>query len=174
MEKSNAEKMMTFMGSPNKGIESVIEDKYMRACLIEAAMKLEKRLAKDATVMGRKIEFKSPWGLMVNVKMERLREDKPIIFTFAYRVDRVAFNEWAKEHAYLLDGHVMGFESKGLTVMIPGPGPEKYHKTSFTIIIRYADEDDVEATLDLLNQTIEFVVHREVVSEHDWLVKARL
>ena len=33
---------------------------------------------------------------------------------------------------------------------------------------------DVEAILDLLNKTIEIVVHREVVNEHDWLVKADL
>jgi len=54
--------------------------------------------------------------------------------------------------------------------LIPGPGTEDYHKTSFLIIIKYRDEDDYEIGLDLLNQISKFVVHREVVSEHDWLV----
>jgi len=151
-------------------MSSTVEDRNIRKFLIETAMNIEKLIRDGKCLIDKTFDKNLPWGLSIHVSMERPREDKPIVFTFAYRVNRQTFVKWLKANNYLMQGEVLGFGSAGMTVMIPGPGTEDYHKTSFLIIIKYRDEDDYEIGLDLLNQISKFVVHREVVSEHDWLV----
>ena len=155
-------------------LDIIIEDKFMRAALIDAAMNMEKMLAEGKVVLGQTYPVKTPWGLEIHVTMAQPKADKPIIHTFAYRVNRAEFQLWVSKHEYLLEGpNACGFQSRGLTVFIPGPGSAKYSKTNFIVTARQIDgginDDDLQ--LDLLNETVEFVAHREVVSEHDWIVK---
>lgn len=147
-----------------------IEDSFLRKALINACLSLEEQTAKGKP-LDRKLTMITPWGLEINVSMEQPREDKPVIFRFGYRVRRAKFYEWLTEHTYLLED-AFGFSHRGITIMVPGPGVTKYHKTSFVITIKYQDTLNVDASLDLLNKTTEFVVHRDVVSNNEWIITA--
>ena len=88
-------------------------------------------------------------------------------------MERAIFKKWVANHWYMMENVAM-FQCRGINIAIPGPGTDKYHKTCFTIVVRYDNEMNVSASLDLLNKTTEFVVHREIVNPNDWLVKAEL
>ena len=168
------EQLAKSLGFAEDQMEVIIEDKFLRRTLIEVSMSMEKLFAENKVQLGQNYPSKSPWGLEIITSMERPREDKPIIFKYQYRVNRAELQQWVTEHKYLLEGPTaLGFECKGLTVFIPGPGAENYHKANFVVTAKMIDggAGDEDLRLDLLNETIEFTVHREVVSEHDWIVK---
>lgn len=158
-------------------LDIIIEDKFMRAALIDAAMNMEKMLEAGKVVLEQTYPVKTKWGLEIHITMTQPKANKPVVHKYAYRVNRADFQRWVTEHAYLNEGpHALGFQSRGLTVFIPGPGVTKYDKTTFVVTAKQVDggvhDDDLQ--LDLLNETVEFVIHREVVSEHDWIVKTHI
>jgi len=159
------------MGSHESELSMMVEDRQLRRLLIEVSMTLEKGVSEGKIPIDHTIKKTTPFGLEIQANMSRPREDKPIVFNYQYRVNRAAFKKWVDDHAYMFGGDAIGFKSMGITIFIPGPGTEKYHKSSFTIVIKYGEDEDNEMPLDLLNQTATFTVHREVVSEHDWIVK---
>lgn len=158
----------------NQAMFSVVEDKHLRKYVIETAMALEKAVQEGRLAMEQSLTKAMDWGLSIEASMNRPREDKPIVFTFKYRVERAKFVEWLSKHQELMGGEVLGFTNGGITVMIPGPGTDKYAKTSFIVTISYQEENDDDISFDMLNKTVEFTVHREVISEHDWMVKTNL
>jgi len=169
---SNAEKMMTFMGSSETMLSTPIEDRHMRQMLIGVSMTLEKAVQEGRMKLDETITKSTPFGLEIVGSMSQPREDKPIVFKYQYRMNRAVFHEWVKEHAYMMGGDCTGFKSMGIQIMIPGPGIERYHKTSFVVVARYGEDADDDLPMQLLDETAVFVVHREVVSQHDWLVSA--
>ena len=113
--KTNAEKVMTSMGTPTiSDTASVIGDKFLRRAVIDASMKLEQMLKDGKIKLDAKIKTVLPWGLEIHGNMSQIKEDKPIIFKYGYRVDRAKFKAWVDEHRYLMDGPVVVFESKGI------------------------------------------------------------
>jgi len=158
----------------NQTMFSVVEDKHLRKYVIETAMAIERGIQQGTIKIAQVLTKHMDWGLSIEVSMNRPREDKPIVFDFKYRVDRAKFVEWLSRHQELMGGEVLGFTSGGITAMIPGPGTDRYAKTSFLVVIAYQEENDHEISFDLLNKTATFAVHREVVSEHDWMVKTTL
>ena len=169
---SNAEKMMTSMESSKMDLSTPIEDRHMRHMLIDVSMALEEMVLDGRGTLDRTITKTTPFGLEIVGSMSRPREDKPIVFKYQYRMNRATFKAWVDEHAYMMGGECTGFKSMGISIMIPGPGIERYHKTSFTVVVRYGEHSDEELPMNLLDETAVFVVHREVVSEHEWLVSA--
>jgi len=163
---------MTSAESSDVPLTVTIEDRHLRRILIEVSMALEKMIEEGKKTLDDTLPKSTPFGLEILVSMTRPREDKPIIFKYQYRMNRAVFQQWVEEHAYTMGGECHGFKSMGVQVMIPGPGIERYHKTSFTVVTQYGEQIDDELPMDLLNETAVFVVHREVVSNHDWLVSA--
>ena len=159
---------------------SPIEDNYLRRVLIDTSVAIEKQIEDGIRTIDDAIEsrIKHPiteeeLGLLIIVSMVQARPDKPIIFKYSYRVERATFQKWVANHWYMMENVAM-FQCRGINFAIPGPGAEKYHETSFSIVVRYDEQADVLASLDLLNETVEFIVHREIVNPNDWLIKAEL
>jgi len=153
-------------------MDTIIEDKFLRKSLIDASIKMEGLLQSGKITLDRRIVSKTEWGLEVEIGMKRHKEDKPVIFRYLYRVNRVTFKAWLDNHAYLMEGPAMAFVSRGLDIVIPGPGTDKYHKTVCAVVVKYMDDDTtVDHHVNIVNETLELVVHREVVSNHDWIVK---
>lgn len=159
---------------------SPIEDNYLRRTLIDTSVAIEKQIEDGIRTIDEVIESRilhpktqEDLGLLIIVSMVQPRADKGIVFKYSYRVERAIFKEWVANHWYMMENVAM-FQCRGINFAIPGPGASRYHETSFTIVVRYDEETNVMAPLDLLNKTVEFVVHREVVNPNDWLVKAEL
>ena len=169
---STAEKLMTSMGSSDTVLSTPIEDRHLRQLLIGVSITLENAVKEGKRSIDSTITKSTPFGLEIVGSMSQPRKDKPIVFKYQYRMNRAVFHAWVEEHAYMMGGDCAGFKSMGIAVMIPGPGTERYHKTSFTVVARYGEDVDDDLPMQLLDETAVFVVHREVVSEHDWLVSA--
>jgi hypothetical protein len=176
MENTGSLKMNSFFGvqgSPE--MDTVIEDTFLRKALIGASIKLETMLKNGGATLQSRIVSNTEWGLEIEIEMFRPKEDKPIIFTYIYRVDRIKFLDWMKNHEYLMGGACLAFICKkgGLQITIPGPGIDKYHKTFANIIVKYSDDENanVQHRPNIVESPVKFLVHREVVNNHDWIVK---
>ena len=162
-----------FFGVPNsEKMDTIVEDKFLRKAIVDASIKMENMVLNKQITLERRIVSKTEWGLEIWIEMRRPKEDKPIIFTYSYRINRVTFKTWLDNHAYLMEGPAMAFVSRGLDIVIPGPGTEKYYKTVATVVVKYMDDDTtVDHMVNLVNETLVVVAHREVVNNHDWGVK---
>lgn len=172
MEKTPDTKMGQFFGAQNSDkLDSIIEDKNVRKALIDASIKMENMLAEEKINLAARIVSKTEWGLNIEIEMSQPKEDKPVIFQYTYTIDRVAYQQWVDEHTYLLEGDLMGFTSRGIKVFIPEKS--KAHKIFVEITIKYAEDalNNVEYRPNILEENLVLVVHREVVSNHDWIVK---
>jgi len=114
-------------------------------------------------VIGQDISFEAPFGLRIDVTIEKLQEDKPLIYIYTYSMNNLKFKEWLEAMAYLTEGP-LAFTAKGIQVMIVN-GIEKWDKTAFSI-----DTDDVgeKMFLDLLNEEAVFHIHRDLFAGKEW------
>jgi hypothetical protein len=162
-----------YFGVPNSSSsEVIIEDKYLRKVLIEAAMKAEELLRTGAIDVSRSIVSKpNQWGLLVETTMEQPKPNKPVIYKFRYKLDVVVYNQWLEEHEYMLgeEGALVFTSRRGLKIMIM-PNMKKHPVAQ--IITHYGDRlDDKEYHVDMAMKSVDFIIHREIINLHDWIVK---
>jgi len=178
MDTSSAQKMAEFFGTmiaPEYEVETIIQDSFLRSKLLTACTKMEEAIKAGKAQVGQKIRSSTPWGLAVEIQTSQPKPDKPIIFKFLYKVNRVQLDAWTIEHKYLFEGPCVAFVSRGIGVTIPGidqSGQIRAGKTIFDVVVSHNDDGpDDKIILSLLNKTATFVVHREVISQHDWVVR---
>lgn len=163
----------SYFGVPtSEESEIIIEDKYLRKVLIEAAIKAEEYIKKGAITIGSSIVSKpNQWGLVIETTMEQPKPTKPVIFKFRYSLDTVVYNQWIEEHGYMLgeEGAMVFTSKKGLKVVIM---PNMKRHPVAQIVVRYGENlTDKEHNVQLGLKSAMFIVHREVISLHDWIVK---
>ena len=108
--------------------------------------------------------FQSPMGLQIDVALDQVHEDRPIIMNFSYMLDTLQFKEWLKTHNYLCEGP-LSFQIKGIRVMIEA-GADKWDKSGFSI----DDGDGYPIFIPLLHQAVEFHVHRDIHHQKEWII----
>jgi len=114
--------------------------------------------------IGQAIKNETLYGLRVDVTIEQIKEDKPLIYTYAYILNTLKFQEWLESMSYLCEGP-LAFTARGIQVMISG-GAKKWDKSAFTI--ENADGDRIY--LNLLHEEVKFVVHRDLFAGEEWEV----
>jgi hypothetical protein len=143
--------------------------------MIKISIAVENMLKEGTIQIDKRFVSETPWGLCMETVMERPREDKPVIFTHKIWIDSLKFKAWLEEHIYLLNGNVLIFGDAGLRMIVPGHGIKKYGDTMADIIVRYAEdvatEEDKSYRVELVKRPLTIAVHREVLSNHDWIVK---
>lgn len=113
--------------------------------------------------IGEAINVELPFGLRLDVTIEKIQEDKPLIYEYTYSMNNLKFREWLESMKYLTEGP-LAFTAKGIQVMIVN-GLEKWDKTAFTID---TDEIGEKLCLDLLNEDVVFHVHRDLFAGKEW------
>lgn len=114
--------------------------------------------------IGQGIKNETLYGLRVDVNIEQIKADKPLIYTYSYMLNTLKFQEWLESMAYLCEGP-LAFTARGIQVMISG-GAKKWDKSAFTI----EDKDGDRIYLNLLNEEVKFVVHRDLFAGEEWEV----
>lgn len=114
--------------------------------------------------IGQGIKNETLYGLRVDVNIEQIKEDKPLIYTYAYMLNTLKFKEWLESIAYLCEGP-LAFSARGIQVMISG-GAKKWDKSAFTI----ENKDGDRICLNLLSEEAKFVVHRDLFAGEEWEV----
>jgi len=165
------EKVLTqrYSGAQDYRYETLITDEFLRKELINAATKLEQLIADDKINEHTKLVSNRPWGLMIHTTYKEVGVDKPIVFTFKYRINRVKIKAWAEENAHLLGGPCLIFTDRGMGFVVFGPGPTETHRTLCNIALD--DEKNSYYKENLVDETLTITVHRNIVSNHDWLIK---
>jgi hypothetical protein len=127
---------------------------------------LENLLKEKTMVIGQAINFKTAFGMRVDVVINQIQEDKPLLFVYTYSLDVIKFKTWleSKEIAPLCEGP-LAFTSKGIQFMIVG-GAEKWDKTAFSI----DDADGEKIFLQLTQESAVFHVHRDLFAGKEWEV----
>jgi len=106
----------------------------------------------------------SPTGMRIDVSLEQIHEEKPIIMRFCYMLDTLQFKEWLKTHEYLCEGP-LSFQIKGIRIMIP-KGADNWDKAGFSC----DDGNGQPIFLPLLHQEIIFSVHRDLFQQKEWVI----
>lgn len=170
----------TFFGvrsSPE--MDTIIADKHLRKALIDASIKMENMLKDGKVTLESNIVSKTEWGLEIEIEMSRPKEDKPIIFKYTYRINRVIFQQWLDDHPYLTEGPLLMFTNRGMDFVIT---TDKPYKTIASITVKYEEVHENVVGVDALikheppivETPVTLVVHREIVSNHDWIVKCTI
>jgi hypothetical protein len=121
-------------------------------------------LKTGSLVTGQEIKNETVYGLRIDVTIDQIHPDKPIIYTYTYMLNTLKFREWLESMSYLLEGP-LAFTARGIQVMIVG-GAKKWDKSAFSI----NDEDGEKIFLPLLSQEVQFVVHRDLFAGQEWEV----
>jgi hypothetical protein len=112
--------------------------------------------------IGQNISNETQYGLRVDVTITQTAEDKPLIYTYIYKLNTIAFKRWLEEHAYLCEGP-LAFTMRGIQVMVVG-GAKKWDKSAFSLSIAKGDK----LFLPLLSQEVRFTIHRDLFSGQEW------
>ena len=114
--------------------------------------------------IGQEIRNETTYGLRVDVTIEQIKEDKPLIYTYTYMLNTLKFKEWleSKEIVPLCEGP-FAFTGRGIQFMIYG-GAAKWDKTAFSI----EDENGEKCFLKLAHEEIRFIVHRDLFAGEEW------
>lgn len=168
------EQFMTSNWNSGQPMELIadVKDVKLRKRLMDAAMKFEENAKIGVIKPGFNHTYEYDPGLVIEVTIERKRANKPMIFYFTYSLNKDAWKEWVKNHAYMLEDFTR-FRSKGILFMVCGTDPFKdletiYHSVSPDVDV---DRDKNPITIHLLNTKVVFVVHRDVFNEHEWQIK---
>ena len=165
--------MGTYFGvQSSSDMDTIIPDEHLRKALIDASVKMENMLNGEQITLDRRIVSKTEWGLEIEIGMSQPKEDKPVIFSYTYRIDRVTFNNWLKDHAYLTGGPLLMFTCRGMDFVITTDKPQK---SMASIVVKYEDVageiTPIKYEPPIVEEPVRMVVHREVVNNHDWIVK---
>ena len=174
MDTTNAN-LAQFFGVTSSDItDTIVEDPFLRDAIIKASVVMEKRLQEGQPLIGSSTVFTTEQGIEVEIQMERPKPDKPVIFKYIYRINRVVFKQWVDANSSLFGGPSVAFICKGMGFMIPGPGTGKYHKVMAEFVVKDSETDELRQCYrtNIMEQSLTVIAHREVVSNHDWIVKA--
>jgi len=150
--------------------ETIIEDKFLRKELLNAAIVIEK-LIKEGRDINKPLLSKRPWGLEIDIEMSQPKENKPIIFKFTYSINRVKFHKWIEEHKYMINNPCLIFTDRGIQMFIMPDNPESTSFTKITIVHGTDNTQEKSYNYNITNKPLQFIVHREVLSNHDWIVQ---
>lgn len=169
-------KVKTFFGARSSPeFDTVIADIHLRKALIDASIKMEEMIKSGQITLTSSIVSETEWGLEIEIEMSQPKEDKPIIFRYTYRIRRVKFQDWLDAHAYLTEGPLLMFMSRGMAFTIT---TDKPFRSLASIITKYEDDaNSGESTYykpRIVEEPVTLVVHREVVNNHDWIVKCAI
>jgi len=116
--------------------------------------------------IGQAINFKTAFGMRVDVIINQVQDDKPLLFVYTYSLDSLVFKAWLEsdEIAPLCEGP-LAFTSKGIQFMVVG-GAKKWDKTAFSI----DDADGEKIFLQLIKESAVFHVHRDLFAGKEWEV----
>lgn len=116
--------------------------------------------------IGQAINFETAFGMRVDVVINQIQEDKPLLFVYTYSLDSIKFKAWleSKEIAPLCEGP-LAFMSKGIQFMVVG-GAAKWDKTAFSI----DDADGEKIFFQLTQESAVFHVHRDLFAGKEWEV----
>ncbi len=155
--------------------EQIIEDKDLRSQMIKISMFLENQLKEGLIPIGNRNKSETEWGLCMEVVMEQPHADKPVLFTYKIWIDSLKFKAWLETRLCMLNGNVLIFGDAGLRLIVPGRGINKYGDTMADIIVKYADDmNDQSYRVELVKRPLTITVHREVLSNQDWIVKCAI
>jgi len=136
---------------------------------------MEEMLKSGQITLTSSIISNTEWGLNIEIEISQPKEDKPIIFRYTYRIDRVKLQDWLDAHKYLTEGPLLMFMSKGMAFTIT---TDKPFRSLASIITKYEDDanlgDFSYYKPRIVEEPVTLVVHREVVSNHDWIVKCTI
>lgn len=116
--------------------------------------------------IGQAISFETIFGMRIDVVINQIQEDKPLLYVYTYSLDSIKFKAWleSKEIVPLCEGP-LAFTSKGIQFMVVG-GAAKWDKTAFSI----DDADSEKIFLRLTQESAIFHVHRELFAGKEWEV----
>lgn len=161
-----------FAAPTSDSSEVIIEDKLIRKVLIDAAIKAEELLRVKKINIGSSIVSKpNQWGLMIETVTEQPKPNKPVIYKFYYKLDIVLYNQWIEEHSYMLgkEGALVFTSDRGPKIIIM---PNMKRHPLAQVIVSYGNDlEDKEYSAELTLKSLQFIVHREVINNHDWIVK---
>ncbi|GAF87239.1 unnamed protein product [marine sediment metagenome] len=103
-------------------------------------------------------------GLRIDVTLEQINEETPVIMRFHYLLNTLQFKEWLQTHDYLCEGP-LSFEVRGIRIMVPA-GADKWDKAGFS----YNDEDGLPIFIPLLHEEVTFSIHRDVFRQKEWTI----
>lgn len=135
--------------------------------MISSAKGLEEKLQTGELTLDRPITVEMPYGLRIDVVITHVGQNKPDIYEYTYTLNTLAYRDWLVQHTYLCDG-ALSFCAKGIQVMVVG-GAAKWDKSAFSLM----NEDGEQAFLPLIQESIKFVVHRDLFSGEEWEVKLK-
>ena len=147
-------------------LQMQVQDAALRSTLIQSAKSLEKLLKNGTLKLGQAIRNEADYGLQVDVLIETIKEDRPLIYTYNYALNTLKFKAWleSKPTKLLCEGP-LAFTAKGIQVMVHG-GAAKWDKTAFSINNKKGERH----FLELLHEEISFTVHRDLFSGEEWEV----
>lgn len=125
---------------------------------------MEENLKNGNLMIGQTFASKmEPCGLRIDVTVQQVAEDKPLLLKYIYRVDPLKFKQYLKEERSDMCQGMLVFEPSGIRIMNIG-GAEKWDKTAFSI-----DNGDSERIfLNLLFEDTIFHIHRELFIGKEW------
>lgn len=130
--------------------------------MISSAEWMEKALLEGTMTLSQEIKSESEYGLRIDVAIEQIKDDKPLIYTYTYSLDTMRFREYLEEVKHLREG-ALAFTAKGIQVVVP-PGTTKWNKTSFSI----NDDKGDQLLLNLLNEDVVIHIHRDLFAGKEW------
>lgn len=147
-----------------KEMNSTVKDKKLRVTLIKAAETIMEMLKTGVVNLQTQIPSTSLQGLRVDMTLEQVHEDRPIIFHFQYSLDTQQFIEYLKSHPELTEG-VLAFTLKGIQIMVPD-GSDKWNKSGFS----FNHDNDQKIFIPLLHQSVMFRAHLDLFHGKEWVI----
>lgn len=123
---------------------------------------MENALSEGTLTLSQNIKSEFPFGLRVDIVIERVQADKPYMYKYIYSLDSLKFKEWLDENKYLCEGP-LAFTAKGIQVVIPG-GANKWDKASFSI----DNDKGNQLFLNMLDEDVVIYVHRDLFAGKEW------
>lgn len=102
---------------------------------------------------------------MIGTTIER-KGEKPPIFRYTYRMNHKVAKDFFLNNRHLFEG-VLVFECCGIRFFIP-PMKNRFKRAAYEV---YVDEE-IKTKIDLClwDRPVNFLVHRDVVSDQEWCI----
>jgi len=148
----------------------MVAEKRLTKGLIDVALKVETKINEGRKAIGQDIKTKIELdtmesGIEAVIRTERPIENKPIIYEITFIANMVKLRNWIDAHKNMLGVGIMFFKSNtGLLYAIS----EKYEESFWRVEISGSKEKYIDRNM---RDGITFIVHREVINDHAWIVK---
>lgn len=151
----------------------VVEDKDLRRGLTDACLKIEEMIASGKKTIGTDISVPIKLGPMACgikgiISTERPAENKPIIYRISFVANMTELQAWSDAHKNMMGTNMLVFKhSMGLILSINQKAEESFCRVD----ISGGSKDNV---LINLSESINFIVHRELINPHEWFIQVAL